>query len=196
VSLGHSLSEFMGELGLVPTGGRWGSITRLREQIKRLFSCRIAFSITNENTFAFKPQEIAEETLLWWDPKAPDQLSLEDSYVILSQKFFEEILKNPVPIDMRVLKLLKQSPLALDLYIWLTYRVSYLKEPVSIEWDTLAKQFGSEFKQTKFFAFKVRKHIQKIKGVWLDLKVDTEGNTLTLYPCSPHIRKIPSRKNT
>ena len=184
----------MAELGLVPTGGRWGSITRLREQIKRLFSCRIAFSFANENTFAFKPQEIAEEILLWWDPKAPDQLTFEESYIILSQKFFEEISKNPVPVDMRVLKLLKQSPLALDLYIWLTYRVSYLKEPTKISWEDLSRQFGSDFQQTKVFAFKVRKHLNKIKSIWLDLKIETEGDALILYPCSPHIKKIPSKK--
>lgn len=191
ISLGRSLSQFMGELGLVPTGGRWGTITRLREQVKRLFSCRLAFSYATENTFAFKPQEIAEETLLWWDPKSPDQLTLEDSYVLLSQKFFEELVKHPVPVDMRVLRHLKQSPLALDLYTWLTYRVSYLKEPVSIDWNSLAGQFGSDFQEIRIFRFKVRKHLRKIKAVWQDLKIDETGDALTLYPCSPHIKKIP-----
>lgn len=28
--LGHTLSKFMSELDLMPTGGRWGTITRLR----------------------------------------------------------------------------------------------------------------------------------------------------------------------
>ena len=35
--LGDSMSDFMRQLGLVPTGGRWGSITRLKDQTKRLF---------------------------------------------------------------------------------------------------------------------------------------------------------------
>src|SRR5579862_9286839 len=35
--LGDSLSGFMRDLGLTVTGGRWGSITRLREQSRRLF---------------------------------------------------------------------------------------------------------------------------------------------------------------
>ena len=30
--LGDSMSEFMGQLDMMPTGGRWGSITRLRDQ--------------------------------------------------------------------------------------------------------------------------------------------------------------------
>jgi hypothetical protein len=32
----------MVELDLVPTGGRWGPITRLRAQTRRLFSCAVS----------------------------------------------------------------------------------------------------------------------------------------------------------
>ena len=42
IILGKSLSDFMEQLDLIPTGGRWGSITRLREQMKRLFSAGIS----------------------------------------------------------------------------------------------------------------------------------------------------------
>ena len=36
--LGDSLSHFMHELDMVPTGGRWGSIKRLKDQTARLFA--------------------------------------------------------------------------------------------------------------------------------------------------------------
>jgi hypothetical protein len=36
--LGDTLTSFMTELDLVPTGGRWGTIPRLRSQMQRLFS--------------------------------------------------------------------------------------------------------------------------------------------------------------
>lgn len=36
--LGASLSEFMGKLDLIPRGGRWGTIARLKDQMRRLFS--------------------------------------------------------------------------------------------------------------------------------------------------------------
>ena len=39
--LGDSMSAFMRELGLVPTGGRWGSITRLKSQTRKLFGSAI-----------------------------------------------------------------------------------------------------------------------------------------------------------
>jgi len=36
------LSFFMRQLGLMPTGGRWGTIPNLKEQLKRLFNARIS----------------------------------------------------------------------------------------------------------------------------------------------------------
>lgn len=40
--LGDSLSDFMRQLGLMITGGRWGIVARLREQMRRMLSSRIA----------------------------------------------------------------------------------------------------------------------------------------------------------
>ena len=37
IILGESLSNFMSNLGLSVTGGRWGTITRFKEQLKKLF---------------------------------------------------------------------------------------------------------------------------------------------------------------
>jgi len=46
--LGDSLSGFMRELGLVPTGGRWGSIKRLKDQTERLFAASITAIYTTK----------------------------------------------------------------------------------------------------------------------------------------------------
>ncbi|MGH8305788.1 MAG: replication protein RepA, partial [Steroidobacteraceae bacterium] len=52
---------------------------------------------------------------------------------------------SPVPIDMRAMKALKRSPLALDIYFWLTYRLSYLRHARVIPWAALQLQFGSSY---------------------------------------------------
>lgn len=49
IVLGRSLSEFMRQLDLTPTGGRWGTIPALREQMKRLFSSTISFHYDDGN---------------------------------------------------------------------------------------------------------------------------------------------------
>lgn len=40
--LGRTFSEFIAELEMIPSGGRWGSITRLKDQMKKLFSASIS----------------------------------------------------------------------------------------------------------------------------------------------------------
>ena len=47
-----------------------------------------------------------QHRLTKFDTKAPDQASLWQSTVTLSQGFFNEIVDGPIPIDTRVLKAL------------------------------------------------------------------------------------------
>jgi hypothetical protein len=143
IILGRNLSSFMSELSLVPTGGRWGNIWRLRDQMRRLFSSSISCVYSGENSSGGLGFNIAKEYHLWWDPKIPEQADLWESTVTLSQDFFQEIIDKPVPIDMRALKALKTSSMALDLYCWLTYRFSYLYHKTEIPWQLLQGQFGS-----------------------------------------------------
>ena len=51
---------------------------------------------------------------------------------------------------LRVLKALR-SPMAIDLYCWLTYRNSYLRKPCRIPWAALAAQLGADYSEGKNF---------------------------------------------
>ncbi len=62
---------------------------------------------------------------------------------MLSERFYEEVRTSPVPIDMRAMKALKKSPLALDIYFWLSYRLSDLRQARVIPWPALQMQFGA-----------------------------------------------------
>ena len=48
-------------------------------------------------------------------------------------------------------KAVKQSPMALDIYYWLTHRMSYLGRQTLIPWEALAMQFGAEYDRTRDF---------------------------------------------
>jgi hypothetical protein len=52
----------------------------------------------------------------------------------LSAEFYDELVAHAVPIDLRALKAFRGSLLALDIYSWLTYRMSYLRRPCLIPW--------------------------------------------------------------
>ena len=191
--LGDSMSVFMRELGLVPTGGRWGTITRLKDQSQRLFNAVISCSYTNVNQDTSTDFKITDHRSLWWHQN-PDQAGLFQSTVILTERFYNEIIENPVPVDMRALKSLKQSPMALDIYCWLTYRMSYLKQTTAITWPQLQAQFGAGYATDDVglnnFQKAFTQHLKKVLVVYPEANIDTARGRLILKPSKPHVAKL------
>lgn len=192
VTFGDSLSGFMRELGLIPSGGRWGSITRLRDQMKRLFSAKIGIQYNDAGGFVHDAALLASHVELWWEPSKPDQAALWDSHVMLTEDFYQAMLHQPVPGDMRVLREIKQSALALDLYCWLTYRVSRLEEPLTLSWQQVHDQFGADYKNAKSFAQQARKELTRLSKLWQGLRYETPRGRLRLYPGEPHVPQLRS----
>ncbi len=193
IVLGTSLTRFMAELGLTATGGRWGSIPRLRDQMARLMACSISCTWENERALAFENINIADHANLWWAPKSPDQAALWESTITLSEKFFRECTENPIPIDLRALKALKRSPMALDVYVWLAYRMSFLKGNTAIPWATLQLQFGADYPTTpqgrRDFKKKFLKALAKVHLVYPEARLEPDPYHLILKPSRLHISR-------
>lgn len=191
--LGDSLSDFMRQLGLMITGGRWGTVTRLREQMRRMLSSRITVQDYQENRDRGSSMEVATNWDLWWDPKEPEQAALWKSTIRLGERLYHEMIEHPVPFDMRVLKEIKQSALAIDLYLVLTYRMSYMKKPTDISWKQLHDQFGADY-TGKYgydnFRKECLKHLKHIKQAWPALTYSTPRGRLRLFPTDPHVPKL------
>ena len=189
--LGRSLSEFMRKLGIASTNGR--TQARLRNQMMRLFSCSVSLAYTALNHKATAAVLIADTTDFWWNPKHPDQTVLWESKVRLSESFFNEIVSHPVPLDMNTLKALKRSPLGLDLYLWLVYRIFGLRAPQRLTWKQVYRQFGvdpdkaSDNRTVQSFRIKVLRELKKIKLAWSGLNYTTARGVLILLPSIPHI---------
>lgn len=201
--LGASLSEFMGKLGLVPTGGRWGTIPRLKEQADRLFgSSVIAYENVNDAGGRIRSRgsriSVAEEWDLWWDPQRFDdeiagQGGLFSSWVKLSDKFYHQVTDRPVPVDLRAIRALKKSPLALDLYAFTTYRVSYLNRRVEIPWEALMMQLGADYQDNAQgkadFKRKLLAAMRKVATVYPELRAEQGDRGLVLLPSPTHVAK-------
>lgn len=201
--LGDSLSNFMGKLGLLPTGGRWGTIPRLKNQADRLFRSFVtAYERAETRGGATRDRGgnimVAEQWDLWWDPRdaGEEQGSLFQSWVKLTDGFYQQIVDRPVPIDLRAISALKKSPLALDLYTWLTYRVSYLSHRTEIPWDALSMQFGAEYAKTgdgrRSFKKKLLGALGKIEAIYPSLRASEGERGLVLLPSPTHVRRVAS----
>ena len=125
---------------------------------------------------------------------------LWDSTIELGHDLFDEIIRNPVPLDLNILKGLKRSPLGLDLYLWLTYRTFSLTGQQALSWRQLYQQFGVEPSKAndkitvQAFRRKVLRELTKIKTSWPALHYGIEHGSrgvksgrLILYPSTPTI---------
>ena len=199
LELGTSLSRFMAELGLQATGGHWGTIPRFRDQMQRLIGAAISTRweqdgngqhlATGENLL------LADRFQLWWTPQTVPAVRPTISSIMLSADFFEQLVASPVPLDLRAVRVLKQSPLALDLYAWATRRVSYLERPTLISWEALRRSFGTGYADTPQGRVKFRARVLDALGrvcrVYSSLRLEIEDDGVLLLPSAPHIPRIP-----
>lgn len=191
LELGKSLAAFMRQLGLDPSrGGKRSDAKRLRDQMQRLFRATISFEQIQGNKQSWLDMQIAPKGMLWWDEKQPEQHTLWDSWIQLSEDFYNAITAAPVPVDVRALKALKRSPLALDLYAWATYTAYQTQrnsQSRSIAWELLHKQFGAEYSDKKDFAKKAWGALRKIQTVYPDLGIERVRGGVKVLPCCPAI---------
>lgn len=201
IQLGRNLSRFLEDtLHLKVTGGKNGTITALKEQMWRFFNCEIAvLENINEGVQygkAIDKMPLSSKVRIWWHPKAGNQDSLFESWVLLGEEFFASILAHPVPIDWTTVNQLRRSSLALDLYFWITYRMHTMRGTrVSVPlWGpgSLAQQVGSNYAlvtavDRKNFRYKVMDALDKVHSHYPEAKIDVEDESITLFKSATHV---------
>ena len=193
--LGRSLADFMRTLGVYSSGGG-REHTKLRNQMDRLFNAHVSLVYEDKRGKATVNSQIADSTVFWWNPQRPGQPSLWESKIELSEKFFNEIISHPVPLDMNTLKALKRSSLGLDLYLWLVYRTFTLRASQRLTWRQMYRQFGAhpDKASDKFivrnFRTKCLRELKKIKTAWPELNYSMATGVLILHPSTPAIAPL------
>ena len=202
IVLGESLGVFLKEMELT----RGSASQRFQTQMKCLFSSVVNVKRSGAKGFALKnivlvdEVEVTEEDATsFWQPQEINTAGKWKSHLLVSQNFFDEITSNPVPIDLRAYVGLKASPLAMDIYAWLTYRLSYLRSTTRpIPWELLQAQFGSGYSADdqgqRDFKKAFVKNLKSVLMMYPEAKLDATPKGLILYPSPPHIARAASQK--
>jgi hypothetical protein len=189
ISLGEKLSVFLRNFGLLRSGGPRGDITRLKDQAARLFSSAMSIRYCNEVESHSKNLIVADEYSLWTGFVDDSSENTWNASVTLSQTFFEELIEYPVPLDLRAYVALKASPMAIDIYSWLSYRYSYLRKSTKIPWKLLEIQFGADYARTRDFRYNFKKGLQRVGYIYPDANYHLSEEGLILLPSRTHITK-------
>ena len=207
IELGDTLAVFLKDIldlrGV--GGGPRGSATRVADQMKRLFGSLITANYEGNQSqcgFVLKNVLIADELQLddsnlgnLWTPQPAMEAGKWKSHVKLTNNFFQECITNPVPIDLRAYKALRSSPLAMDIYSWLTYRMSYTyKTTKPIRWEPLMMQFGSNYssdidQSVRDFKKAFLRALQAVLLVYPQANVNVTDTGLVLQPSPTHVPK-------
>jgi len=176
IGLGDTMSEFLRRIGL-PRDTHY--IRMLKKQIVRLFAADIRFAFGTDKIIMGANGSIADQYVLWWDEKRtsnPDQKQLWPSEVLLNQRFFDEIIQHGFPLDLDAVGGIKKSPLALDLYGFLAYRMNTVKDDVFIPWQSLHEQVGSDYGDVKGFKRRAKEALKLVGMFWPKLALkDVNG---------------------
>lgn len=183
VELGRSLRDWLGRIG-VSVGGRTGML--VKQQAERISRCRLTFHIQGGRTAGLINQSIVDRALFIEDDNR-DQRCLSLETAKLSEGFFEQLQKHPVPLEEAAIRAINNNPAALDCYLWLAYRLHVLTAPKMVTWRALKGQFGMAYREAYHFKSKWTQTLAMAMAVYPGANVDVVDEGVILKPSRPPV---------
>jgi hypothetical protein len=196
VELGRSLRQWLGRLD-ISVGGKTGR--SVKDQAERISRCRLTFHLSTGGAASGLVQQNVVDRALFIDEGGGERqgrLALETAK--LSEGFFEQLQKHPVPLEEAAIKALSNNGPALDAYLWLAYRLHSLKAERLISWTAVKGQFGTGFSSLSNFKSKFGSAsgpLAMAQAVYPDARFEVLPKGVLLKPSKPPVapRLIASR---
>jgi hypothetical protein len=184
VELGRSLRAWLTRLGIAP-GGK--SVRDVREQAERISRCRLTFHMSAKGAAAggLVNQSIVDSAIF----ADEDDAAVLDR-VKLSESFFAQLQKHPVPVEESAIRALSNNSLALDIYCWLAYRLRSLETPTPVPWGAAKSQFGAGYGKLANFKHNFAPNLALALAVYPEARVDANERGLVLHPAKA---PVPAR---
>jgi hypothetical protein len=186
VTLGRSAKNALERMGLT-YGGE--SSRAIRDQGARLAACSLRWAWEYDNGDTNHRGSIITSSFRLHDEDERQQSLFSDA-VMLDEEFFAALKKHPVPFVEEAIRQLSHSPMSIDIYAWLGYRLHSLKRPTDISWPSLAAQFGPNYKTIRQFRADFILSLQEAYAAYPDAEVELIENGLRLHPSPPPVSKI------
>ena len=185
IVLGKSASLLMNRLGLKRGGPSNG---KLADQLERLATCSVDFSFSTDSRGVIVNERLVEAFgyVATMDPRARKGMRLVER-VLLSQAFYGELRRHPVLVDRAAIRTLTTSPLAIDIYLCLAFRLHALSKETPVPWDKLWRQFGSRVAALKNFRPQFEPLLHFALAAYKGAKVGIMDQGLLLEPSPPPV---------
>jgi hypothetical protein len=165
------------------------NLLAVREQTERISRCRLTFEVRQGSRLGISNQNIMDSAI-FLEPSSEDgQGSLFTQKARLSEAFFEGLRKHPVPIEEAAIGAISNNSMAIDIYVWLAYRLWSLDKDTPLTWAAVKAQFGTGFGQMNHFRAKFLPNLKLALAVYPHAKVEVDetGRGLILHPSRPPV---------
>jgi len=192
VELGRSMKAWMTKMDLTTGGKTYQLVT---EQSRRISACRLTFftdgkaGAEHRENGAFVRNAISLAGVI-----DDDQQTLWQDRVRLDDGFWQSLKEHPVPVREEAIRAIGKRSLAIDVYIWLAYRLHALSRPTPVTWVALHSQFGAGFRLIRQMKPTFLEALQLALAVYPEAHVGVEKDGLVLHPSAPAIPRTEARR--
>jgi hypothetical protein len=175
IELGASMHAWLKRLGISAGGKTYAQVS---EQADRISSCVLTFTYRNHAGNTHWQDSIVRGT---FDPRA----RRGERVVRLSETFFNALRERPTPINIAAVRLLRDRCAALDIYLWLAYRLHSLRTPTLVRWAALHGQFGANTQRLWHFKPRFLRELKAALAVYPEARVEATEQGFLLAPSPP-----------
>lgn len=192
VELGRSMKSWMGRMSLT-TGGRTYQL--VTEQARRISACRLTFFTERQNGGEARHNgAFVQDAISFAGVMDDDQPSFWQDRVRLDDGFWRSLKEHPVPVREEAIRAISTRSLAIDVYIWLAYRLHSLAKPTSVSWSAVHAQFGAGFKLARQIKPTFLEALKLALAVYPEAHVEPDANGITLHPSAPAVPRQEARR--
>ena len=107
----------------------------------------------------------------------------------VSEEFYEHLQEHRVVLREDAISRLKGSSWALDVYVWLAYRLRSVQKPTPpIPWPLLREQFGNGYRSNlSMFKTIMREALKDVLAVYPEANVEWDNRGIILRPSAPPV---------
>lgn len=193
IELGPSLHAWMKNMGVSSAGGM--TYKQIAEQARRISACTLTFLTGDATTEIRSNGAFIEDSVLSFRADDQSQPQLWNDQVKLHKRFFDDLRRHPVPILESALRNIASNSAAIDLYIWLAYRLHVLEEPKLMPWPALFEQFGGGYQHLRQFKQPFLDSLKVAMAAYPEARVtlDDKMQGIVLHPSPSPVPKSTPR---
>lgn len=192
VELGRSMNSWMGRMSLSPGGRTYQLVT---EQARRISACRLTFFTECANGVEARQNgAFVQNAISLAGISDENQPALWQDRVRLDEGFWQSLRDHPVPVREEAIKAIGTRSLAIDVYIWLAYRLHALTKATSVSWAAIHGQFGAGFRLVRQIKPTFTEALTIALAVYPEARVSLDKEGLLMHPSPPAVPHSEARR--